>query len=244
MRTHLPCCSFSNTSQTTSNCTTRKGISNSSKFFVTELIFKRHLCVISNSERSCWNCNKKIGNEKFFCKLCKIIQPPLGEMSFFGIFDSPETYDVDVKLLTENYRKLQSMLHPDKFGNSNDEEQQYSAEQSSLINKAYNTLLDPLSRALYMLELRDVLIGEENTVQDPEFLMEIMEINEMLSEVKSLKDLDGIREKNNASMDECILGISSSLAEDNLEMAKGSVIKLRYYRNILEIVQHKTLELE
>lgn len=47
------------------------------------------------------------------------------------------------------------------------------------------------------LHLYDINITEENTVEGTEFLMEIMEINEALSEVKSTKDLDEIRKTNN-----------------------------------------------
>ena len=47
------------------------------------------------------------------------------------------------------------------------------------------------------LSLNGVEIGEENTVGDTEFLMEVMETNEKLSEVKTSKDLDDIRKINN-----------------------------------------------
>ena len=50
---------------------------------------------------------------------------------------------------------------------------------------------------LLQLHLHNINITEENTVEGTEFLMEIMEINEALSEVKSTKDLDKIRIENN-----------------------------------------------
>lgn len=53
-----------------------------------------------------------------------------------------------------------------------------SADWSSLINKAYKTLLAPIDRAVYMLELRGVKIPEDNTAVDKEFLFEMMERNE------------------------------------------------------------------
>lgn len=58
------------------------------------------------------------------------------------------------------------------------EEKQISEELSSLVNKAYSTLLDPLNRGLYMLKLHNITIPEGTTSVDPEFLMDIMEINE------------------------------------------------------------------
>ena len=48
---------------------------------------RRTMCTIRYEDRICWNCKKKIGDEIFFCEICKIIQPPLTELSFFEIFD-------------------------------------------------------------------------------------------------------------------------------------------------------------
>ena len=46
----------------------------------------RTMCTIKSDDRICWNCKKKIGEEIFFCDICKIIQPPLTELTFFEIF--------------------------------------------------------------------------------------------------------------------------------------------------------------
>lgn len=59
---------------------------------------------------------------------------------------------------------------------------------SSLINKAYNTLSNPLERGLYMLSLNNVSIPEGTTSLEPEFLMEIMERNERVEEASADKD--------------------------------------------------------
>ena len=50
------------------------------------------------------------------------------------------------------------------------------------------------------LSLKNIEIGESNTVEGADFLMEIMEINEKLSEVKSMSDLDAIRTSNNGKL--------------------------------------------
>jgi hypothetical protein len=61
------------------------------------------------------------------------------------------TYDVDKHQLEARYKRLQKDLHPDKFGGRDAQQQEYSAEQSSLVNHAYAKLKSPLQRALYLV---------------------------------------------------------------------------------------------
>jgi molecular chaperone HscB len=55
-----------------------------------------------------------------------------------------------------------------------------SDEWSSLINKAYKILQSPLERGEYLLKLNGYELPEKNTIDDPEFLMEMMERNEQV----------------------------------------------------------------
>lgn len=77
---------------------------------------------------------------------------------------------------------MQKLLHPDKFSNKSEKEKQFSEILSSLVNKAYSTLLHPLKRGLYMLELNGITISEGTDNVNAEFLMEIMEKNEEIED--------------------------------------------------------------
>lgn len=59
-----------------------------------------------------------------------------------------------------------------------EKEKSISADYSALVNKAYNSLQAPLSRAIHLLKLKNVAIDEDQKISDPEFLTEIMELNE------------------------------------------------------------------
>lgn len=83
-----------------------------------------------------------------------------------------------MKDLTRRFRNMQSEIHPDKFSRRSKKEQQLSSEWSSLVNKAYKTLQAPLARGEYLLKLHGIKLPEGNTMQDAEFLMEMMERNE------------------------------------------------------------------
>lgn len=87
------------------------------------------------------------------------------------------------------FRKLpmqQCTIYSDFF--RNETEQNFSAAISSFVNKAYKTLLTPIKRAEYMLELRGITIPEDNSTLDKEFLLEIMERNEEVTELINLKN--------------------------------------------------------
>lgn len=64
----------------------------------------------------CWNCGmEKKALVELFCDQCNVIQNPEENGNYFRMFDLPENYDLDPKLLTKKFRSLQSVLHPDKF---------------------------------------------------------------------------------------------------------------------------------
>ncbi len=69
------------------------------------------------------------------------------------------TYDVDKGQLEARYKRLQKDLHPDKFGGRDAQQQEYSAEQSSLVNHAYVKLKSPLQRALYLVSTAFISMG-------------------------------------------------------------------------------------
>lgn len=59
---------------------------------------------------------------------------------------------MDLNDIRQRYLELQQALHPDRFVRKDQEEEKIRAEAaSSLVNKAYHTLKNPLSRAVYMV---------------------------------------------------------------------------------------------
>lgn len=75
------------------------------------------------------------------------------------------------------------------------EKQQLAADQSSLLNKAFETLKDPLKRAEYLLTLRDHPINEEDTLHaQQELLMDVMEVRQNLEEAEGDERIDLLRQ--------------------------------------------------
>ncbi|XP_072395733.1 iron-sulfur cluster co-chaperone protein HscB [Diabrotica undecimpunctata] len=181
----------------------------------------------------CWKCGAERKGSNIFCEKCNVIQVPKEKSNYFKVLEIQETFNVDQKLLKEKFRSFQSYIHPDKFSNSTSEEQHISEEYSSLINKAFSNLLSPLKRAEHLLHLRGESIAEGQTIDEPEFLMKIMELNEEIEEaehnVDKLKQLDV---QNKKQLDKLIKDIDEHFKNGNLEEAKKTIIKFKYFSSI------------
>lgn len=66
-------------------------------------------------EHVCWNCNHSHSIYVTFCEKCHAVQEPEEGSTHFDIMGIPQSFDIDTGELTKTYRRLQSLLHPDKF---------------------------------------------------------------------------------------------------------------------------------
>ncbi|XP_031832567.1 iron-sulfur cluster co-chaperone protein HscB-like protein, mitochondrial [Nomia melanderi] len=186
----------------------------------------------SNSPLKCWNCNS-IYKSELFCSKCKTLQEPPENLTYFDLMGIPKSYDITVVELQRKYKELQKQLHPDKFGNKSEKEKQLSENLSSLVNKAYNTLLNPLQRGLYMLELNNITIPEGTDNMNPEFLMEIMERNEEIED--ALNDHTKIKKlakQNEEILNSLTMDIAKAFQEEDIKKAEVHLIRMKYYNSI------------
>ncbi|XP_035513886.1 iron-sulfur cluster co-chaperone protein HscB [Morone saxatilis] len=193
---------------------------------------------------SCWNCKQPLGKTPaFFCMSCKVVQPPDEGTSYFKIMDCDCTFTLDTQKLQKRYLQLQRSLHPDNFSQKSVREQEYSEIQSALVNKAYRTLLKPLSRGLYMLELKGMRIEEgTDSRADSEFLMELMEINEALDEAHTPEEANKIGRDTKGKLTDLTKEIDAALLKGELQTAKALLAQMKYYANIQEKVKEKLSE--
>lgn len=103
-------------------------------------------------------------------------------MNHFELFDLPVSFKVDKTKLAQKYFELQKKYHPDFFTQGTEHEQQEALEISSQLNKALKILRNEDETIKYVLHLKGLLEEEEKYQLPPAFLMEMMELNEELSE--------------------------------------------------------------
>ncbi|KAM9393676.1 iron-sulfur cluster co-chaperone protein HscB [Pholidichthys leucotaenia] len=202
-------------------------------------------CSTSRAALNCWNCKQLLGETpSFFCMSCKAVQPPEEGTSYFKIMDCDCTFTLDIQQLQRRFLQLQRSLHPDNFSQKSVKEQEYSESHSALVNTAYKTLLKPLSRGLYMLELAGMRIEEgTDPAADSNFLMELMEINEALAAAQTPEEANKIGQDTKGKLADLTEQINSALHKGELQAAKELLTQMKYYANIEEKVKEKLSEL-
>src|SRR5271166_4571556 len=133
--------------------------------------------------QSCWSCGTM--RAVHFCEACGKVQPPK-PVDYFTFFGLP--------------RKL----HPDLSVRAGSQEQEWSLQQSSLLNDAHRTLKDPIKRTQYLLKLEGVELEEQSKsateqarstgqvkkqIVPPDLLEEVFELNTQLEELRIQKKM-------------------------------------------------------
>ena len=90
---------------------------------------------------------------------------PVDYFSFFGL---PRKLNLDTAHLEREFYELSRKLHPDLNARADKREQEWSLEQSSLLNDAYRTLKDPIKRTQYLLQLEGVELEEQSKTRNRE----------------------------------------------------------------------------
>ncbi|KAI8940522.1 hypothetical protein NX059_004199 [Plenodomus lindquistii] len=145
-------------------------------------------------------------------------------------------FDIDLGALKKEFLQLQARAHPDMHPQS---DKKRAEALSSAINTAYKTLQSPLLRAQYLLSLRGIETAEDETakVEDPELLMEVLDARELIEEAESEEDLVGLRSENEDRLKESVDKLGHMFAEEDLEGARGEVVRLRYWTNIQQSIE-------
>src|SRR5246127_1773429 len=150
---------------------------------------------------SCWSCGSM--RAAHFCEACGKVQPPV-PVDYFTFFGLPRKLTLDVAALEKDFYELRRKLHPDLNARAGSKEQEWSLEQSSLLNDAYRTLKDPIKRTQYLLRLEGVELEEQSKsateqaratgeikkqIVPPDLLEEVFDLNMQLEELRAQKKI-------------------------------------------------------
>ncbi|KZF23862.1 Co-chaperone Hsc20 [Xylona heveae TC161] len=142
-------------------------------------------------------------------------------------------FSIDLPSLKKEFLQLQARAHPDRHP----QEAKSRAEATSArINEAYKVLQNPLLRAQYLLSLRGIDVAEDETakVEDPELLMEVLDMREAIEAVDEEEELEPLKDNISWRIDESVRILADAFQADDLDAAKIEAVKLRYWVNIKE----------
>ncbi|TCJ19341.1 hypothetical protein EPD60_02700 [Flaviaesturariibacter flavus] len=99
-------------------------------------------------------------------------------LSYFELFAIPVTFRPDKAALRRRFFELSRDVHPDHFAQETEANQAEALERSAQLNKAYKTLTNEDELVRYVLLEKGLMQPEEKYALSPDFLMEMMELNE------------------------------------------------------------------
>jgi len=106
---------------------------------------------------------------------------------YFSLLGLPEVFGIDQQQLDSAWRRLQAVVHPDRFSAGTDSQRRLALQWSTHLNEAYNTLKSPIARATYLLERKGHAVeAERNTAMPVSFLEAQMTLRESLEEAKAV----------------------------------------------------------
>lgn len=160
----------------------------------------------------------------------------LAELSdnYFQIFKLSVSCEVDLKLLSQNYKSLLMKSHPDRHQDVVKKRQ--AIKLTAYINKAYTTLKNLDSRAIYLLEISDYSKNPEHeTIKDTNFLAEQLALREDLETIKQQQQpkvkIANIQQKVTADINKHYAQFSEYwylASKESLKQAKQLAYKLKF----------------
>ncbi len=170
------------------------------------------------------------------------------DTDYFAVFDLPPTYSLDHNELKAQYLALQKQFHPDRFAGEPEAIQRLAIHRAAYLNQAYDTLKSPLKRAVYMVQCALQDCGDDfdpNTQihNDPEFLMEQMELRERLAGIDgtcgSVNSIEALRQQADDNYLQSQRAFVQCYDSRNWRAAEGEINKMMFAVKLLAEIDEK-----
>jgi len=155
-------------------------------------------------------------------------------MNAFELFGFRPVLDIDEDLLAERFERLRAQFHPDRFSLASALERRLAVQRAADINDAHATLADPIARAIHLLELLGAPVDEAETMQDPSFLMQQMELREALDAAHDDKAQAQLRGEVEGLWNASWSALRQAIEAGELPEARRMIQRLRFLKRFLE----------
>lgn len=170
-------------------------------------------------------------------------------MDYYRVLGLGPRLQLNLNELQQLFYARSRELHPDRFARAEVSIRDAALNESSLLNDAYRTLRDPLSRAEYFLKQKGFDIGLQGTKDvPPELLEEVFDLNMALEELKSgdesarpqlakaRDNFTALLVESDLELGQLFVAHDASPGEPLLKQIRGLLNRRRYIQNLLRDV--------
>jgi molecular chaperone HscB len=116
-------------------------------------------------------------------------------VNYFELYQLPVSFHPDIAAVKSKYYELSRSFHPDRFAQATEHEKAEALRIAALNNDAYKILSNPDATMAYLLKLNELVEEEEKYNLPPDFLMEMLELNEAVSEYELEPDNEDMKKE-------------------------------------------------
>lgn len=156
----------------------------------------------------------------------------LSTSDYFAVLGLERQFAIDPEILEKRYFEMQRQYHPDKFAHKPVEERIKALHQSTLLNSAYQSLKNPVSRAGYLMQ------GKPEFPPSQALLIESLEARERLQEADS-KELQVIQDETVANLKEAFAMFDQAFSLQQWSQAAEAVHRLTYLDKLAQEIRQK-----
>jgi molecular chaperone HscB len=113
--------------------------------------------------------------------------------NYFELYGLPVSFHPNAAAVKAKFYELSRLHHPDRFATGDQAGLAETLRMAATINDAYKTLKSPVATMAYLLKLNALLEDEEKYSLPPAFLMEMMDLNEAISDFEYMPDNETAR---------------------------------------------------
>lgn len=151
------------------------------------------------------------------------------KQNYFELFQLPIGFAIDEADLSFRHRTIIDKVHPDRFAAKSAMEQRLALQWATFANEAFDVLLNPISRARYLLSLNaPELVVRINLPQT--FLMQQMEWREALED----GDIEKVRDDANAARAIALDALSKACDENDWVAVQIGIAQSQFIENFLQ----------
>jgi molecular chaperone HscB len=123
-------------------------------------------------------------------------------VNYFELYGIQPSFTPNTAAVKSKYYELSRLYHPDRFTMAGEHERAEALRMAALNNDAYKTLNNADTTMSYILRLNELLEEEEKYSLPPAFLMEMMDLNETVSEYEMEPDNESMKTQALNALDE------------------------------------------